>query len=124
MDTTRRPDPAAAPATAGAPRAPGDRALVLGGGGSTGNAWLLGVVAGLLEAGVDVATADLTVGTSAGATAAAQLADARPTALFAAALAAAPPLAAALAGHRGLAAARSGVAAPQGAGHRGRGGHR
>ncbi|TQK71055.1 patatin-like phospholipase family protein [Nocardioides sp. SLBN-35] len=49
------------------------RALVLGGGGATGNAWLVGVVAGLLEAGVDVTTADLVVGTSAGSTAAAQL---------------------------------------------------
>src|SRR6478609_6013752 len=50
-----------------------ERALVLGGGGSAGNAWLIGVVAGLAEAGVDVADADLVVGTSAGATAAAQL---------------------------------------------------
>ena len=58
------------------------RALVLGGGGSTGNAWLIGVVAGLFEAGVDVTNADLTVGTSAGATAAAQLAGASPTELY------------------------------------------
>ena len=28
---------------------PGERALVLGGGGSTGNAWLIGFIAGLLE---------------------------------------------------------------------------
>ena len=34
--------------------AAGERALVLGGGGSTGNAWLIGVVAGLLDAGLDV----------------------------------------------------------------------
>ena len=34
----------------------GTRALVLGGGGSTGNAWLIGVVAGLYEAGLDVTT--------------------------------------------------------------------
>lgn len=49
------------------------RALVLGGGGSTGNAWLIGVVAGLFEAGVDVTAADLIIGTSAGSTAAAQI---------------------------------------------------
>jgi len=68
----------------------GDRALVLGGGGSTGNAWLIGVIAGLLDAGLDVTTADLTIGTSAGSTAAAQLAGATPTALLAAILGAAP----------------------------------
>jgi NTE family protein len=62
------------------------RALVLGGGGSTGNAWLIGVVAGLFDAGLDVTTADLTVGTSAGSTAAAQLAAAGPAKLLAAAL--------------------------------------
>lgn len=66
------------------------RALVLGGGGSTGNAWLIGVVAGLFDAGLDVTTADLTVGTSAGATAAAQFAGASPSELLAAALAVAP----------------------------------
>ena len=65
--------------------------MVLGGGGSTGNAWLIGVVAGLFEAGLDVSTADLTVGRSAGSTAAAQLAGATPTELLAAILAAAPP---------------------------------
>ena len=59
-------------------------ALVLGGGGSTGNAWLIGIVAGLFDAGVDVTTAGLTVGTSAGSTAAAQLAGAAPPELFAA----------------------------------------
>src|SRR3954452_13135286 len=51
-------------------------ALVLGGGGSTGNAWLIGVVAGLFDAGLDVSDADLIIGTSAGATAAAQIAGA------------------------------------------------
>jgi NTE family protein len=66
------------------------RALVLGGGGSTGNAWLIGVIAGLFDAGLDVTTADLTIGTSAGSTAAAQIAGATPTELFAAILAAAP----------------------------------
>ncbi|MGN6502863.1 MAG: patatin-like phospholipase family protein [Pseudolysinimonas sp.] len=48
-------------------------ALVLGGGGSAGNAWLIGVLAGLSAEGLDVADADLIVGTSAGSTAAAQL---------------------------------------------------
>ena len=71
-------------------RAAGERALVLGGGGSTGNAWLIGVIAGLLDAGLDVTTADLTIGTSAGSTAAAQIAGATPTELLAAILAAAP----------------------------------
>ncbi len=68
----------------------GERALVLGGGGANGNAWLIGVIAGLFEAGLDVTTADLTIGTSAGATAAAQLGGANPTELFAAILAPAP----------------------------------
>lgn len=58
--------------------------LVLGGGGSTGNAWLIGVVAGLFDAGVDVTSAELTIGTSAGSTAAAQLGGAKPAELFAA----------------------------------------
>jgi len=71
--------------------APRERALVLGGGGSTGNAWLIGVVAGLFEAGLDVSSADLTVGTSAGSTAAAQLACATPAELYEATLAAVPP---------------------------------
>jgi NTE family protein len=65
-------------------------ALVLGGGGSTGNAWLIGVIAGLFDAGLDVTTADLTIGTSAGSTAAAQIAGATPTELLGAILAAAP----------------------------------
>ncbi|MEV8180099.1 patatin-like phospholipase family protein [Cellulosimicrobium funkei] len=77
------PGPAAVPVPA---PTTGERALVLGGGGSTGNAWLIGVVAGLADAGVDVTTADLTVGTSAGATTAAQLAGATPAELYAAAV--------------------------------------
>jgi NTE family protein len=44
-----------------------DRALVVGGGGLTGIAWELGLLAGLAEAGVDLSTADLVIGTSAGA---------------------------------------------------------
>ena len=71
-------------------RAAGERALVLGGGGSTGNAWLIGVIAGLFDAGLDVTTADLTIGTSAGSTAAAQIAGATPAELLAAILSAAP----------------------------------
>ncbi len=67
-----------------------ERALVLGGGGSTGNAWLIGVVAGLYDAGLDVTTADLTVGTSAGSTAAAQLGGSTPPELFSATVAAVP----------------------------------
>jgi NTE family protein len=70
--------------------AAGERALVLGGGGSTGNAWLIGVIAGLFDAGLDVTTADLTIGTSAGSTAAAQITSATPTELLADILSAAP----------------------------------
>jgi NTE family protein len=43
------------------------RAVVLGGGGSTGVAWHVGVTAGLFDGGVDVRTADAIIGTSAGA---------------------------------------------------------
>jgi NTE family protein len=66
-------------------------ALVLGGGGSTGNAWLIGVVAGLFDAGLDVTDADLIVGTSAGSTAAAQITGAAPPQLLAQILDAVPP---------------------------------
>ena len=48
------------------------QALVLGGGGVAGIAWHTGVLSGLADAGVDVGGADLIVGTSAGATVAAQ----------------------------------------------------
>ena len=41
-------------------------ALVLGGGGITGIAWELGILAGLAEAGVDLTDADRVIGTSAG----------------------------------------------------------
>jgi NTE family protein len=67
------------------------RALVLGGGGATGNAWLIGIIAGLVEAGLDVTEADLIIGTSAGSTAAAQITGATPTQLLADILSAAPP---------------------------------
>jgi predicted acylesterase/phospholipase RssA len=45
----------------------GSSALVLGGGGVTGVAWELGILAGLADAGVDLSAADAVVGTSAGA---------------------------------------------------------
>ncbi|MFC9238184.1 patatin-like phospholipase family protein [Streptomyces decoyicus] len=41
-------------------------ALVLGGGGLTGIGWEIGVLAGLAEAGLDLADADVVIGTSAG----------------------------------------------------------
>ena len=69
-----------------------ERALVLGGGGSAGNAWEIGVIAGLFDAGLDVTGADLIIGTSAGSTAAAQITSAaRPPQLLADILAAQPP---------------------------------
>lgn len=49
------------------------RALVLGGGGVAGIAWLTGVIAGLAREGTDVTGADLLVGTSAGAAVGAQI---------------------------------------------------
>jgi len=49
------------------------RALVLGGGGVAGIGWETGVLFGLGEHGVDVGSADLVIGTSAGSTMAAQL---------------------------------------------------
>jgi NTE family protein len=45
----------------------GPRAVVLGAGGVVGTAWMAGLAAGLREHGVDLAAADLVVGTSAGA---------------------------------------------------------
>lgn len=42
------------------------RALVLGGGGVAGIAWMLGVIDGLRHHGLDLAAAHLIVGTSAG----------------------------------------------------------
>lgn len=68
-----------------------ERALVLGGGGSAGNAWLIGVIAGLQDGGLDVTEADLIIGTSAGATAAAQICGSSPADLLTAILSA-PPL--------------------------------
>jgi NTE family protein len=51
---------------------------------------LIGVIAGLFDAALDVTEADLIIGTSAGSTAAAQITSASPTQLIAAILAAAP----------------------------------
>src|SRR3984957_10214788 len=67
-------------------------ALVLGGGGAAGNAWEVGIIAGLAEAGLDLTeAADLVIGTSSGATAAAQLRSGIPPAqLFASLLS--PPV--------------------------------
>jgi NTE family protein len=51
------------------------RALVLGGGGVTGIAWELGILKGLLDAGLDLSSADLVVGTSAGSVVGSQTSD-------------------------------------------------
>ena len=48
-------------------------ALVLGGGGPTGAAWELGILAGLADEGVDVTDADTVIGTSAGSAVGAQV---------------------------------------------------
>jgi NTE family protein len=47
-----------------------EKAAVLGGGGAAGMAWMIGLLHALQETGVSLADADVTVGTSAGATAA------------------------------------------------------
>ena len=52
-------------------------ALVLGGGGITGIAWEIGLLAGLAEAGTDLTGADLVVGTSAGSVVGAQVTSGR-----------------------------------------------
>src|SRR3984893_6289270 len=64
-------------------------ALVLGGGGAAGNAWMIGIIAGLADAGLDLTeAADLVIGTSSGATAAAHVRSGIPPAdLFASVLA-------------------------------------
>ena len=50
------------------------RALVLGGGGPVGRAWEIGLTHGFAGQGIDLGTADLIIGTSAGAVVGAQLA--------------------------------------------------
>lgn len=83
MDTAPPPTPQSSPE---------GRALVLGGAGAAGNAWELGLVAGLAEGGVDLTEADLVIGTSAGATVAAQITSGTaPSELYAAILAEGPP---------------------------------
>jgi NTE family protein len=52
---------------------PKGTALVLGGGGVAGIAWMTGLLTGLAEAGADLTGADLIIGTSAGANVAAQV---------------------------------------------------
>jgi NTE family protein len=60
-----------------------DRALVLGGGGVAGIAWITGLIFGLSEQGVDLRAAEMMVGTSAGSAVAAQLgSDLSPQELF------------------------------------------
>ncbi|MFI2651544.1 patatin-like phospholipase family protein [Micromonospora fulviviridis] len=54
------------------------RALVLGGGGVTGVAWELGLLAGLSERGLDLTAAELVVGTSAGSVVGAQVCSGTP----------------------------------------------
>jgi NTE family protein len=66
-------------------------ALVLGGGGSAGHAWTIGVIAGLAEAGIDMTeAADLVIGTSSGATVAAQVRSGIPPAELLASILSAP----------------------------------
>lgn len=48
-------------------------ALVLGGGGTTGVGWEMGILLGLHDGGIDVTSADLVVGTSAGSVVGAQV---------------------------------------------------
>jgi NTE family protein len=55
------------------PTASTSQALVLGAGGVSGIAWITGLLTGLADAGKDVTDVELIVGTSAGATVAAQL---------------------------------------------------
>jgi NTE family protein len=62
-------------------------ALVLGGGGAAGQAWQIGVIAGLAEAGLDMTeAADLVIGTSSGSTTAAQMRSGIPAAKLLAAV--------------------------------------
>ena len=68
----------------------GRSALVLGGGGVTGIAWETGLMAGLAELGIDLAAADVIIGTSAGSVVGADIASGQePEALYQAQLA--PP---------------------------------
>jgi NTE family protein len=83
MDTTPSSTPHHSPAT---------RALVLAGAGAAGNAWELGLIAGLGQSGIDLTDADLIIGTSAGSTVAAQITGGpSPAELYAAVLTEQPP---------------------------------
>src|SRR4051794_30391563 len=57
----------------GSPDPRGQRAVVLGGGGVTGQAWKMGLLKGLRDGGIDLTQADLVVGTSAGSVVGAQM---------------------------------------------------
>jgi NTE family protein len=73
------------------PRLAHNVALVLGGGGAAGNAWEIGIIAGLAEAGLDMTeVADVVIGTSSGATAAAQVRSGIPPAELFASVVSAP----------------------------------
>ncbi|WP_375373457.1 patatin-like phospholipase family protein [Micromonospora sp. ATA51] len=89
------------------------RALVLGGGGVTGVAWELGLLAGLAQRGLELAGADLVVGTSAGSVVGAQVCSGVPLEeLYAAQLPSGSGLAAGRASHRpGCCAGDAGAAA-------------
>lgn len=88
MNTLSPPSPSDPSDTPPAP----SRALVVGGGGAAGNAWALGLIAGLADGGTDVTDADTIVGTSSGSTVAAQITgDATPAELYAAILSAPTP---------------------------------
>ena len=87
----------------------GERALILGGGGSAGNAWLIGVTAGLIDAGLELCRADLIVGTSAGATAVTQITWTAPADLLSAILSTAPQQPPPAQSDRGRAATGSGT---------------
>jgi NTE family protein len=89
--STRHFTSATAPGGIRQAHATGERALVLGGGAAAGNAWLIGVIAGLFDGGLDVTKADLIIGTSAGSTAAAMITSATPAELLDSTLSAAPP---------------------------------
>lgn len=66
-------------------------ALVLAGAGAAGNAWQLGLIAGLSEVGIDLSKVHLIIGTSAGSTVAAQITNGtRPSDLYAAIIAETP----------------------------------
>lgn len=87
---TRTPPSASRSTTASTDPSAG-RALVLAGAGAAGNAWELGLIAGLSDTGIDLTAAELVIGTSAGSTVAAQITSGtRPAELYAAILSEVP----------------------------------